>query len=159
MSVNRDNLKNKMPTIIAGDLNRFPEESTKFEKQLRDYELVEAASTTLVIPNFPKSKSNPNFTVITNYEDIGTFTPWPIDKIYEEKISKPMKESRLDVQLYTKNENLIKLESSEVKAVMFASPEKEPAPTGINKTRHILNRKMASDHLVVICTYTVFCSK
>ena len=75
MSINYDDLANKMLTIIAGDLNRFPKESTELEKQLRVFGLVEAASTNLVIPNFPRSKSNPNFAVITNYQDIGTFTP------------------------------------------------------------------------------------
>ena len=150
MSANLDNLRNKLPTIIAGDMNRFPEEAHHFRQQLNDYQLVEAEPTRMVIPEFK---------VITNSEDIGTFTPWPIDKIYPEKIGKPMKESQLDVQLYTKNKKFIKLESSETRAVMFKEPNEDPAPKDIDKTRHILNQKMASDHLALLCTYTVYSLK
>ena len=150
MSASSENLKSKMPTIITGDFNRFPEEVKQFQQQLEEYKLVDAVPTKMIIPGYGE---------IVKDEDIGTFTPWPIDGIYNEKIDKPMSVSRLDVQLFTKDTSLIKLKSSESRAVMFSDPNLDSPKENVNKIRHILDRRMATDHLALICLYDVLNSK
>ena len=151
-SLNQTNSRKGIPTIIVGDVNRFPEDEEQFNKSLKDYNLLEVKPNRLVIPYKNGEAYN-----ITSKEDIGTFTPWPTDKIYIEKISTPLQQSRLDAHVYTDDRNLVEVCEAEVRAVMFqdiSRPHSFPS-TNFNKIRFILDRKMASDHMPIITRYKI----
>ena len=152
LSLNKTNSRESIPTIIVGDVNRFPEEEEQFNKSLKDYNLLEVKPNRLVIPYKNGEVDN-----ITSKEDIGTFTPWPTDKIYNEKISTPLQQSRLDAHVYSNDRNLVEVCEAEVRAVMFQdiSRPQTPPRKGFNKIRYILDRKMASDHMPIITRYKI----
>ena len=157
-TLNRTNLRKRIPTIIVGDVNRFPEEEEQFNKSLEDYNLLEVKPNRLVIPYEKEKDIDKKFDYITSEEDIGTFTPWPIEeKIYNEKKPTPLRKSRLDAHVYTDDPELVEVCEAEVRAVMFypISRPQTPPPQGFNKIRYILDRKMASDHMPIITTYKI----
>ena len=121
-----------------GDVNRFPEEEEQLNKSLEDYNLLEVKPNRLVIPYKNREADN-----ITSKEDIGTSTPWPMDKIYNEKISTPLQQSRLDAHVYSNDRNLVEVCEAEVRAVMFQdiSRPQTPPREGFNKIRYILEVK------------------
>ena len=145
-SISRKNSALSLPTILVGDYNRFPEEEESFLKQLDFYNVLEAIPSKLVIPGIDP---------IETPEDIGTFTPWPNDRMYEAKIGHPMRESRLDLHAYTNNAKLIKLKSCRVQASMFSTPGPVTGTDKYNKVRYCLDRRMASDHLAIISSFEV----
>ena len=157
-TLNETNSKKKIPTIIVGDVNRFPEEEEQFHKSLEDYNLLEVKPNRLVIPYEKEKDIDKKFDYITSEKDIGTFTPWPIEeKIYNEKKSTPLQQSRLDAHVYSNDRNLVEVCEAEVRAVMFQdiSRPQTPPREGFNKIRYILDRKMASDHMPIITRYKI----
>ena len=153
-SLNETNSRKGIPTIIVGDVNRFPDEEEQFNESLKDYDLLEVKPNRLVIPYEKDGEAD----IITSKEDIGTFTPWPVEeKIYNEKKSTPLQQSRLDAHVYSNDRNLVEVCEAEVRAVMFQdiSRPETPPPQGFNKIRYILDQKMASDHMPIITTYKI----
>ena len=142
-----------IPTIIAGDLNRFFEEKDDFQKTLFEYNLKEAKSNKLVIP------SSPNDQVFNNEEDIGTFNPWPTDeRIYNVILNEPLGNSRLDVQLCTNNADLINVKDVYTRASMYRTPGSNPpvsSKEGLNHVRKLLHYTMTSDHLAIVGEYEI----
>uniref|UniRef100_H2YQH0 Endonuclease/exonuclease/phosphatase domain-containing protein n=1 Tax=Ciona savignyi TaxID=51511 RepID=H2YQH0_CIOSA len=158
MSVNLENLQQAppIPTIIAGDLNRFWDESDVFDQHLEKYKLQELNPTELVIKYG---------TTEMKYlkGDVGTFTPWPVDSVLYNDTSymkNPMEKSRLDVQLCTTSTSsmdLISIIRAEVHASMLLSPNTNAEPNpNIDKVRQILDKTMSSDHLAILGVYKCF---
>nr|XP_002131393.1 uncharacterized protein LOC100175991 [Ciona intestinalis] len=150
MSLNIDNHKLDPPvsTIIAGDLNRFDEDKEIFQQQIKNFKLQELQFSKLVI------KHSQNNLIRTN-KDVGTFNPWPVDKmLYEDKsyMAQPMSYSKLDLQVCS---NDMTIKQAEVHASMLKPPNlTEPSP-GVNEVRHILDKVMSSDHLAVLGEYEI----
>ena len=154
LSLNETNSRKGIPTIIVGDVNRFPEDEEQFNEYLKDYHLLEVEPNRLVIPYEKDGEAD----IITSKEDIGTYTPWFVEqKLYNEKKSTPLQESRLDAHVYSNDHNLVEVCEAEVRAVMLEdiSRPKTPPPQGFNKIRYILDQKMVSDHMAIITTYKI----
>ncbi|XP_076811707.1 uncharacterized protein LOC143458741 [Clavelina lepadiformis] len=149
LSLNKEN--SSVPTIIAGDMNRFWNENDTFQEQLKLYNLIEAMPTKLVIP------LSANENIIKDNEDVGTFMPWPTDeKIYSMKLYEPMSTSRLDTQLYSHDTSMITCEQVVSKATMLHKPDESEPQKYVNQTRHMLNLRMASDHTAIIGRYMIY---
>ena len=156
-SLNETNSRKGIPTIIVGDVNRFPEDEEQFNEYLKDYDLLEVKPNRLVIPYEKEEDIDKKFDYITSEKDIGTYTPWSVEKIYNEKKSTPLQKSRVDAHVYTDDPKLVKVCEAEVRAVMLEdiSRPETPPPQGFNKIRYILDQKMASDHMAIITTYKI----
>lgn len=138
-----------IPTVIVGDLNRFYDEKEQFAKQLLTYNTLEAVPQKLIIPREKEE-------IVLYGKDVGTFSPWPTDvKIYEKILKEPICKSPLDVQVYSNDSSVITNESTVMYAAMLKSPNEEPPPDGRNPIRHMLDKRMASDHIAIIGTYII----
>ena len=144
----------KIPSIIVGDFNRFENENQDFQRRLKQYDLTEAKSNRLLIPD----TDNTSYLLeIRENENIGTFNPWPSDeKIHDEKMKEPLKNSRLDVQLCSDNGKLVTIKEVFTRASMFKEvADLSEKPKERNDIRHRLHCNMASDHLAIVGTYEV----
>ena len=148
-SIGPENTELSWATLIIGDVNRFSDDKEKvFDDCLKEFDLDEAVPTELVIPGYQK--------IITKDEDIGTFSPWPNEEIYADKMKRPLKESRLDAHLYSKTEKLVK-KSVIVRPSLLDKYvyNNEPPPEGVDPVRHLLDKRMVSDHLAIISCFEV----
>nr|CAB3260736.1 uncharacterized protein LOC100175991 [Phallusia mammillata] len=152
LSLSQKNMQSQppIPTMIVGDLNRFYDEKEQFSEQLLEYHMLEAVPQQFIIPTETEE-------IRLKGEDIGTFSPWPTDmKMYDKLLKEPISKSPLDVHVYTNDPSLIRNESVITYASMLKSPNRDPPPDGRNPVRHMLDRRMASDHIAIIGRYSMF---
>lgn len=136
------------PTIIVGDLNRFQDEDSDFQRRLLKFNLNEAHLSKLLV----RSASQTIRSKYKNESDIGTFMPWPVDAVYDEKRRESLSTSKLDVQLYTKE--LIVCENAYARASMMHSSSAANQKDS-NEVRNQLDGKMTSDHIPIIGKYRI----
>ena len=137
------------PLVIVGDVNRFNEEEDHFTDQKREYDMHEPDLSKLLI-----YKNGEITKTITEEKDIGTFNPWPTDvSVYDRLRKEPLKNSRLDLQLFNgkhfKNHYL-----HAVATCLLDLNEDQPPHKDLDKTRYMLDRRLASDHIGLLGCYT-----